>query len=443
MAERCHPRGRLLGALAVALSLAACGREPATGHGTGAPGATPRCDPDNGGLVLPAGFCALVVADHYANLRHLAVRANGDLYASFRNRRLGLGGVVALRDADGDGRAEISSEFDPDGGVGIEFKGDDLYLGTDAAIVRYRMKPGELTPTAAREVIVSGFPRAAGHESKTFAFDGHDGLYVAVGAPSNACQAADRVPGSPGLDPCPQLANSGGVWRVPADRTGQDYLRDGERYTAGLRHTLALAWDDRSGGLYAVQQGRDELARLWPEQYDAGADRRLPGEEFLRLEPGGAASWPYCYFDGQAGQLVNAPEYAGAADRASRCARFPAPLLAFEAHASPADLVFYAGKQFPEHYRGGAFVTLQGRSTLDAAERVPGYVVAFVPFRNGLPSGPAEDFARGFIGADGAATSAAYRPAGLAVAPDGSLYLSDSNQGRIWRIRYEQQPGGR
>src|SRR5690348_5126775 len=100
------PRAALLGALLLA---GAC-HAPTDGS------AAVACDADNGGLVLPPGFCALVVVRGLGAARHIAVRPNGDLYVAINNSAAGPGGIVALRDTDGDGRADVQERFGPTGG---------------------------------------------------------------------------------------------------------------------------------------------------------------------------------------------------------------------------------------------------------------------------------------------------------------------------------------
>ena len=95
----------------------------------------PACDPDDGGLILPEGFCALVVADGLDGARHVDIAADGDIYVHLRGSRGGEpnargGGVVALRDADGDGRAEVVERFSDHYGTGLQLRGDYLYLST-------------------------------------------------------------------------------------------------------------------------------------------------------------------------------------------------------------------------------------------------------------------------------------------------------------------------
>src|SRR4051812_46879818 len=98
-------------------------------------GATPACDPDNGGITLPAGFCALVVADDLGRARLLAVAANGDVYVATLGGGAGKGNppLVALRDADGDGKFEIQERFGDSGATGIAIRNGALYVATPTA----------------------------------------------------------------------------------------------------------------------------------------------------------------------------------------------------------------------------------------------------------------------------------------------------------------------
>lgn len=426
-------------AAALVLALGGCG----AGEPPIAPDSGPACDADNGGLRLPPGFCALVVADHLGGARHLVVREDGDLFVTLRLPRLDAGGIAALRDGDGDGRADRVEHFGDEGGVGIGLRGDTLYFGADERIVRYRMAPGRLLPDAAPEPVVSGFPGGTYHGARTFAIGPRGELYVSVGAPSNACQVRDRAPGSPGRDPCPELESSAGLWRYDAGAGGQVHGVDGRPYARGIRHALALDLEPSSAQPYVVQHGRDDLHANWPHLYSAAQDERLPAEEMIAVDDGARYAWPYCYYDGEAERFVLAPEYGGDGERADRCAQFPAPVLALPAHAGPNDMLFYRGDAFPARYHGGAFIALHGRYR-DAGGEWDGYQVAFVPFAGGRVAGPWEVFAHGFAGDRGRIERAEplHRPTGLAMGPDGSLYVLDSQSGRVWRIRYRGPAGG-
>ncbi|MFO1436468.1 MAG: PQQ-dependent sugar dehydrogenase [Gammaproteobacteria bacterium] len=416
--------------IVLAIGLTACHRKPPAPRPAQA--AAP-CAADNGGLTLPPGFCAVVVADYFANLRGLAVTGRGDIYASLLNRRLNTGGLVGMRDNDGDGRAEEIVQFDSGGGVGLRVHGDFLYLGTDTSIVRYRL--GEALKPAAAEVVVKQLPAVGLHLSKTFTFDDHGGLLVSIGSPSNACQENDLSPGSPGRDPCPELERGAGIWRFDANRLGQTFA-NGKIFAAGIRNGLAMDINPGDGELYVAQHGRDELSELWPQLYTSDQGSHLPAEELLRVPEGSTFSWPYCYFDPEQQRRVLAPEYGGDGMRAGRCAEFPAPVADFPAHYGPNDLLFYRAEQFPRRYRGGLFIAFHG-AYHTVSGGMTGYQVVFVPVEKGVPGSNWEVFADGF--ASSARTPDAepeHRPTALAQGADGSLYVADSVTGKIWRISY-------
>jgi mono/diheme cytochrome c family protein len=155
------------------------------------------------------------------------------------------------------------------------------------------------------------------------------------------------------------------------------------------------------------------------------------------LSDGADFGWPYCYYDPFRESKVLAPEYGGDGVITGRCEQKTDPIMAFPAHIAPNDLLFYTGDQFPERYREGAFIAFHGSWNRAPLEQ-EGYYVVFVPFRDGLPSGDWEVFADGFSGMDKLMNpgDAEHRPTGLAQGPDGSLYVSDSRRGTIWRIMY-------
>jgi glucose/arabinose dehydrogenase len=132
-----------------------------------------------------------------------------------------------------------------------------------------------------------------------------------------------------------------------------------------------------------------------------------------------------------------APEYGGDGEMVERCENKMDPIMAFPGHIGPNDLLFYTGEMFPEKYRNGAFIAFHG-SWNRAPEPQSGYFVVFVPFDGAYPSGDWEIFADGFAGVETISSTrdAEYRPCGLAQGPDGSLYVVDSNKGKIWRIIY-------
>jgi glucose/arabinose dehydrogenase len=400
-------------------------------------GAAPACDPDNGGIRLPQGFCALVVADDLGPARHLTVAPNGDLYVATLGGRTGQTAppLVALRDADGDGRFEIKERFGDSGATGIALRNGYLYVGTPTAVVRYKMTAGTLKPTGAAEAIVVDLPAQRQHEDKGIAFDGRGGLYVNVGAPSNACQQPDRRAKVPGQDPCPLLEQHGGIWKFDENKPGQKQA-EGTRYATGMRQMPAITWHD--GALYIAMNSRDQLDTLWPDLFKAEDNAERPSEPLYRAEQGANFGWPYCYHDLKENKVILNPEYGGDGKTVGRCAQFGAPIAAYPAHWAPLAITFYTGTQFPQKYRGGAFIAFHG-SWNRAPMPQAGYNVTFQPFSGGKVSGKYEVFADGFTGAETLMNpnSAAHRPDGVAQGPDGSLYISDSQKGRIWRVLYK------
>jgi glucose/arabinose dehydrogenase len=392
---------------------------------------------EDAGIRVPEGFDATIFAESVGRARHVAVRDNGDVFVALREPNQG-GGVVVLRDDDGDGAVDHSVYFGEHAGTGLAIHDGFVYASSDDAIYRYALPPeNEMAPSGPAETVVDGFPAQRSHASKAFAIDDSGSLYVNVGAPSNACQEEDRAEGSPGQERCGLLDEHAGLWRFDANKTGQTFA-DGERFVTGTRNVVALDWNPQVRALYFLIHGRDQLHELFPDLYTVEQNAELPAEEFHVAREGADYGWPYTYWDHQAGARMVAPEYDGNGQMVAEEGRYEAPLLAFPGHWAPNDLLFYTGEAFPAQAQGGAFIAFHG-----SWNRAPlpqrGYQVVLVPFENG---GPVQDwvvFADGFKGVELLEDSddAEFRPMGLAQSPDGALYIADSVQGRIWRVTYE------
>lgn len=408
-----------------------------------------QCDAGNGGITLPRGFCAIVVADLVvdgapARARHMAVTPSGDLFVAINQTRTATPsvGIIGLRDTSGDGKADQQSQFSANlGGSGIAWGNGFLYFGANDRVLRYRLPAGMLNPVGEAETVVSGLPNTQDHISKTLVLDGAQRLFVNIGSASNACQVQNRQAQSPGVSPCPELPTRAGVWLFDP-RTLNQSQANGQHYATGLRNMVALAINPQDGELYGVQHGRDMLFENWPQFFTVEEDAVLPAEEFIRITRGSDNGWPYCYFDAVfEKRKVLAPEYGGNGQTVSgsgfNCASYNQPLLSFGGHWAPNGLHFYTGRQFPARYRNGAFIAFHG-----GFDRAPlpneGYNVVFVPFAsNGRPTGEWEIFADGFAGSTGPLpANAKHRPVGVTEGPDGSLYISDDRGGRVWRIIY-------
>jgi glucose/arabinose dehydrogenase len=342
--------------------------------------------------------------------------------------------VLVLRDTDGDGVADVRRRFGAGAGDDVELSGGFLYYSTNDAVVRYPWPSGSMEPSGAPDTVVSGLPVDGSHRTKSIAFGPDGALYVNIGSASNSCQVEDRKAGSPGQDPCDERATRAGIWRFDATRLGQ-LQADGTRHATGLRNTVALASHPVTKELYGAVHGRDQLAANWSQYFDDKQSAEKPSEELVHIEAGDDFGWPYCYHDPEPRHKVLAPEYGGNGSRVGRCNGVREPLLGLPAHWAPNGLLFYNGDQFPEQFRGSAFIAFHG-----SWNRAPlpqgGYNVVVVPFIGTDPSGDWEVFADGFSGADRSPGGAEHRPVGLAEGPDGSLYVSDDSGGRIYRILY-------
>jgi glucose/arabinose dehydrogenase len=428
LAARERPPADAALALTLLLSLAAC-----HDAGTGASPVIP-CDPDNGGLSLPPGFCAVVVARAVGTARHLAVRPNGDVYVAVDNSATATGAVLALRDTDGDGHADVQERFGPTGGNGIAWQGTSLYFAPNDRVLRYEFSGNALLPTSGPVTVVAGLPADGEHVRKTVVPDQSGGLFVNIGSATDACQVVNRIPLSPGVFPCSELGIRAGVWRFNANGTGQSQA-DGVRFASELRNMNALALDPADGVLYGVQNGRDFLSLYWPGLFTLQDHVVLPAEELLRIDQGKLYGWPYCFFDALKNVKLLNPEYGGDGSLVGMCQDRERPVVAFPAHWAPLGMLFYTGSQFPAEYAGGLFVAFHGSQPAPPAPG-GGFVVTFLPWRNGGPSGTYRVFADGFAAGTFTVAGAAHRAVGLAQGPDGSLYVSDDQAGWIWRVSY-------
>jgi len=409
----------------------------------------PPSDPNNGGLFLPDNFEALVVTDSIGRTRHIAVNDNGDIYAQLNNSKDGKGTVV-LRDINKDGKADSIVYFGDyiDKGrsaTGVSIHQGYLYTSTKRMIYRNKLTAGEMVPTSETEVVLTDMEENIGknwHATKPVSFDNNGNMYVPFGSPSDACQDMEKygpagIPGGKGLEPCPELETQAGIWRFDADKIGLTQM-DGDKFATGIRSVVGMDWNPLDESLYAVGNGIDNFHTLYPDLYTSWQAALLPAETLMKVTEGSNFGWPYAYYDQIQHRNVLQPGYGGDGNIVGIAIEFDVPVIAFPGHWAPMDVVFYQGNQFPERYRHGAFVAFHG-----STDRPPypqaGYIVCFVPFKNGKSTGEWEVFADGFTGIDTVinTSDAIYRPMGLANGPDGSLYISESNKGKIWRVMYK------
>ncbi|WP_374764162.1 PQQ-dependent sugar dehydrogenase [Yunchengibacter salinarum] len=394
-------------------------------------------NPDTGVRLAP-GFEATVFADGIGRARHMAVSADGWVYAALMRPTEDGFGAVALKDTDGDGKADRTEYFAPGlSGTGMRLHDGALYYGDDTSIVRFSLADGPV-PSGAGTVVMDGFPEQRAHAAKSLAFDGEGMLYVNVGAPSNACMTETRVKGSPGARPCPDLELQASVWMLNPDGDDQTFPDDAVRHSTGHRNAVALEWNHQADGLYLVQHGRDQLHQFFPDIYSVAESAELPAEEFHRVDRGDDLGWPFSYYDHRKGSRMVMPEYGGDGDTVSDHGK--KPLLGFPGHWAPNGLLFRQTGAWPDGWRTGAFIAFHGSWNRSPVQE--GYRIVYVPMdADGTVTGDWVTFADGFAGEDKVTSprQAEHRPTGLTEGPDGAMYVSSlMSGGRIWRVTHAQ-----
>ena len=409
------------------------------------------CPQDDSGLKLPAGFCATVFADNIGHARHLVVAPDGAVYVNTWSGRYyatdhqtqpaDRGFLVALKDTRGTGKADLIQRFGETlntggaGGTGIALYDGFLYVEINDRIVRYKLEHGSIVPKSPAQTVVMGLPLGGDHPMHPFAIDTGGSMYVDVASATNSCQFKNRSLDSAGQDPCVELETRGGIWRFDARKLNQVF-GPGGRFATGIRNGEGVAIDDAAHRVYVTQHGRDQLHANWPDLYQAEEEATLPAEEVMLLGRDADFGWPECYYDPGQKKLVLAPEYGGdGGKKVGRCATKTGPVAVYPAHWAPNDLLYYNKQAFPARYRNGLFVAFHG-----SWDRAPygqqGYNVVFQSLSDDHAGSTCEIFADGFAGPVKTPGAALHRPSGLGLGPDGALYVSDDEHGRIYRIAY-------
>jgi glucose/arabinose dehydrogenase/mono/diheme cytochrome c family protein len=445
--HRCAPLSSVVAWLVLLVSLTSLGASQNPSK-PAAKSKSSSCPKDNSGLELPYGFCATVFADGIGHARHLVVAPSGVVYVNtwsgdyYDNKPPHAGGfLVALQDKTGAGKAQVIERFGETvqtggaGGTGIGIFKDGLFAEINDRIVRYTLPQDAIVPSASPQTVVSGLPLGGDHPMHPFIIDAQGSMLVDVASASNSCQDKNRQPKVPGANPCKELETRGGIWRYDANKTDQIFS-SADRFATGIRNGEGFAID-AAGRIFVTQHGRDQLHANWFDLYKPEEEATLPAEEIMLLKEGGDYGWPECYYDPFQRKLVLAPEYGGDGGKTvGVCASKLPPAAVFPAHWGPNGMVHYNQDQFPARYRKGVFIAFHG-SWNRAPYPQGGYNVVFQPLEGERASGNCEIFADGFAGAVKTPEGATHRPSGLAVGPDGALYISDDVGGRIYRVLYQ------
>ena len=383
-------------------------------------------------IIVPKGFKATIIGTELGATRHLTVSKTGVVYAKLSKLKDGKG-IVVLRDENKDGKTDKVEWFGDYTGTGITIKNGYLFASSNTSVYRYKLNAKEeIINLDSPEKIVTDLADKGRDNAKPFVLDNVGNIYVTIGSHNDAC----REKGSgKGMMPCTILDSAGGIWKFKAEKLSQSYA-EGQRYATGIKNAVGISWNDKTNSLFATLHGRGQFHDFYPQYYTPKQSQELPAETLYAIKEGDDAGWPYIYYDQFQKKKILAPEYGGDGKKTAG-EKAINPLVAFPAHLGPNDLLFYTGKMFPARYKNGAFIAFHGQSP----ELKKGYMVAFVPFVNGKPSGKWEIFADNFAGTDLSKPTGPiqHRPCGLAQGPDGALYVSDDLGGTIFKITYGSQ----
>ncbi len=428
---------RLVSVLALAVGLSSCA-EPTTTPVTVGVGPTPQLPapstpviptvhiapaigwPADGAPTAAPGTSVVAFASGLDHPRWVYVLPNGDVLVAESNApkrpehtglyfwimgkvqaRAGAGvpsanRITLLRDADGDGAAEVRSVFlsDLNSPIGMALIGNQLYVANTDAVIRFPYREGE-TEIKARGTKVIDLPAGPfNHHWTKNLIASKDGakLYATVGSNSNA--------GENGLS---IEEGRAAIWEI-------DLAANTRRlYASGMRNPNGMAWEPTSGALWTVVNERDDLGHNLVPDYMTG------------VRDGGFYGWPWSYY----GQHVD-PRVEP--KRPDLVATAIVPDYALGSHVAPLGLASSVGNSLPAQFANGMFIGQHG-----SWNRKPrsGYNVVFVPFTAGRPSGVPFDVLTGFVNEDGKARG---RPVGVAIDRRGALLVADDVGNTIWRV---------
>jgi glucose/arabinose dehydrogenase len=354
----------------------------ATPSSTNRPRVIPK--PADAQLHVPDGFAVELYAEGFEQPRYMTLGPSQEILLSDSKA-----GIVYILKPE---RKKLIEKLDRP--YGLAFWKDYLYVAETTSLKRYKYDAKQMTAGPGEEV-VSMKDFGKGHWTRAVLFDkGGTKMYLGVGSSSNV-DAGD-----------PEMRAA--INRFNPDGSGH------EMFASGTRNPTALHWYPGSSTLWASVQERDLLG-----------DDLVP-DYFTHIQQGGFYGWPYAYIGPH-----EDPRRKG--EKPDLVKKTIEPDVVLGAHVAVIDFEFYTGTQFPQHYKGGAFFAFHG--SWNRSKRV-GQSIGFIPFKNGKPSGPLEEFLHGWmLGPDQQEVWG--RPVGLLQMTDGSLLVSEDGNNKIYRISYK------
>ncbi len=362
-----------------------------------APYATPAIDNSSHVVARPAGtmpsapdgFTVSVYASGLSNPRWMAVAPNGDVFLAEPN----AGKITLLRGVDS-ARTVTTFATGFDKPHGLAFHDGALYVGDVKAVWRIAYKVGDTKGGARTRVTSQADLGIGGHFTRDLAFGPDGKLYIGIGSNENI---DDQEP----------------AFRAAVDTVNADGSL--AVFASGIRNAVGLAFYPGTGDLWVTVNERDGLG-----------DGLVP-DYLTRVRQGAFYGWPYAY-------TGRNPDPVYGKKRPDMVAKSVTPDLLFQSHSAPTGLVFYDANQFPAGYKGDAFISLHGSWN---SGKPTGYKVVRVHFANGRPAGGYDNFLTGFHVDDTNPAEVWGRPAGLAIARDGSLLVADDAGKTVWCVSYK------
>jgi len=373
--------------------------------------------PDGAMPKVPPGFTVSVFAEGLDTPRMVRVAPNGDIFVAESNQ----GRIRILRAKDGAAKADSNAIFADHlhAPFGITFypPGPDpkfVYIADTDAVLRFPYGLGDSKIHGDPETIIGNIP-TGGHSTRDVAFtpDGKT-MYLTVGSGSNdAAGLAHRDPAD--IAAFEAKHGLGAAWGAEEGRANVLAFdpdgKNGRTFATGLRNCVSLAMQPGTATLWCATNERD------------GFGDNLPPDYVTRVKDGAFYGWPWYYIGPH-----EDPTHKG--ERPDLAFKVTAPDVLIQPHSAPLGMAFYTGAQFPQEYRGDAFVALQG--SWNRAKRTGSKLVRII-MKDGVPTGEYEDFMVGLIANDNDVWG---RPVAVAVAHDGALLLTDEAGGVVWRIAY-------